>query len=94
METIGLFSNIDLLKKFFWNYTQEDIQELCKDYRFAHFWHYKRQEYPDITQNKAGIVETYAQLWFGYIDYFPDDVRLMILQYAKNKYQQPKQIAG
>jgi hypothetical protein len=76
------FEDLDILKTFFWNYSQEDINELCKDHRFYHFWNYKLPEYPTIK----GMPETYVHLCLAYFDYFPNDMRLLILNYAKQKY--------
>ena len=76
------FEDIDVLKKFFWNYNQEDIEHLCKDHRFYHFWNYKRFEYP----SPPDFVETYLHLWLGYVDYFPNDMRQTLLDYAKKRF--------
>lgn len=74
----NIIIDIEVLALFFWNYSQNDIQILCENFEFRHFWETKRFTFSDNTN---------VQMWLGFANYFTDSVKMQIYQMANERYR-------
>ena len=74
----NIILNIEVLALFFYNYSQNDIQELCQEFEFKHFWESKRFSFSDNTN---------IQMWMGFVNYFSDSTKVIIYELASKRYR-------